>query len=118
MSCGPVQLLVRRAKNEEADRLVNQALDARRNIEEKLVPRDHHPASHGTGKRDEARLGLFDKATPKKRIRLGILISGGGRTMLNIHDAIHGGAQRRFGWSSAHSRPWPGSAGRAMRVCP
>jgi phosphoribosylglycinamide formyltransferase-1 len=82
---------VRREKNEEADRLVNRALDARRHIEEKPASGDHHQASRGTGKREEARLDLFDKATPKKRIRLGILISGGGRTMLNIHDAIQRG---------------------------
>jgi len=82
---------VMREKNEEADRLVNQALDARRNIEEKPVPRDRHAASPGASKRDESRLGLSDTATPKKRIRLGILISGGGRTMLNILDAIQRG---------------------------
>ena len=82
---------VMREKNEEADRLVNQALDARRNIEEKTVPGDHRPASHGAHKRGEAPLGLFDNTAPKKRIRLGILISGGGRTMLNIHDAVRRG---------------------------
>jgi phosphoribosylglycinamide formyltransferase-1 len=82
---------VRREKNEDADRLVNQALDARRNVEEKPVPRDHHQASHAAGRHEEARLELFDKAAPKERVRLGILISGGGRTMLNIHDAIQRG---------------------------
>jgi formyltetrahydrofolate-dependent phosphoribosylglycinamide formyltransferase len=82
---------VMREKNEEADRLVNQALDARRNVEEKPVPRDHHRAAHGAHKRDEAHVGLFGGATPKKKVRLGILISGGGRTMLNILDAIQRG---------------------------
>jgi phosphoribosylglycinamide formyltransferase-1 len=82
---------VRREKNEDADRLVNQALDARRNVEEKSVPRDHHRASHGAHERGGVHPGLFDEATPKKRIRLGILISGSGRTMLNIHDAIQRG---------------------------
>lgn len=79
-----------REKNEEADRLVNQALDARRNIEEKPVPQEHQ-VSHGASKRDESRLGLFDTAAQKRRIRVAILISGGGRTMLNIHDAIQRG---------------------------
>jgi formyltetrahydrofolate-dependent phosphoribosylglycinamide formyltransferase len=82
---------VMREKNEDADRLVNQALDARRNVEEKPAHRDHHQAAGGAHQRGEAPSGLFDQATPKKRIRLGILISGGGRTMLNIHDAIQRG---------------------------
>ncbi len=36
-------------------------------------------------------MGLVDETIPKKKIRLGILISGGGRTMLNIQDAIQRG---------------------------
>jgi len=64
---------VMREKNEEADRLVNHALDARRDVEEK-------PRKETAG-----------AATAKRKIRLGILISGGGRTMLNIHDAIQRG---------------------------
>ncbi len=81
---------VLREKNEAADRLVNQALDARRNIEEKPVPKEHQ-VSQGAPKRDESRLRLFDTAAQKRRIRVAILISGGGRTMLNIHDAIQRG---------------------------
>jgi formyltetrahydrofolate-dependent phosphoribosylglycinamide formyltransferase len=68
---------VMREKNEEADRIVNQALDARRNVEE-------GPAKSGIGAK-----GPGDAT--QKRIRLGILISGGGRTMLNILDSIQRG---------------------------
>jgi phosphoribosylglycinamide formyltransferase-1 len=66
---------VMREKNEDADRIVNQALDARRDIEERPAKQSHHQA-------------LPDAATRTKKLRLGILISGGGRTMLNILDAI------------------------------
>ncbi len=54
---------VMREQNKEADRLVNEALDAGRDIEE-------------------------GAAKPQKKIRLGVLISGGGRTMMNILDCI------------------------------
>ncbi len=54
---------VMREKNKEADRLVNEALDAGRDIEEAATK-------------------------PQKKIRLGVLISGGGRTMMNILDRI------------------------------
>jgi phosphoribosylglycinamide formyltransferase 1 len=54
---------VMREKNKDADRLVNEALDAGRDIDE-------------------------GEARPQKKIRLGVLISGGGRTMMNILDAI------------------------------
>ena len=58
---------VRRERNKEADRLVNLALDAGHDIDE--VPA---PAA----------------STRQKRLRLGVLISGGGRTMTNILDEI------------------------------
>jgi len=54
---------IMREQNKEADRLVNEALDAGRDIEE-------------------------GAAKPQKKIRLGVLISGGGRTMMNILDCI------------------------------
>jgi phosphoribosylglycinamide formyltransferase-1 len=82
---------VMREKNEEADRLVNQALDAHRNVEERLSPRGRPEALRAADKHEETHVGLFDQAPAKERIRLGILISGGGRTMLNIHDAIQRG---------------------------
>ena len=54
---------VMRERNKEADRLVNEALDAGRDIEE-------------------------GAAKPQRKIRLGVLISGGGRTMMNLLDCI------------------------------
>jgi len=65
---------VTRDKNKEADRLVNEALDAGRDIEE--------------GKAEDA---ARRAAATQKHLRLGVLISGGGRTMLNILDAINDG---------------------------
>lgn len=59
---------VTRDKNPEADRLVNQALDAERDIEERA-----------------------ESSAPQKRVRLGVLISGGGRTLLNILECINRG---------------------------
>ena len=61
---------VRREKNKDADRLVNQALDTGGDVEERSSV-----AASGR----------------QKRLRLGVLISGGGRTMLNILDAIREG---------------------------
>jgi formyltetrahydrofolate-dependent phosphoribosylglycinamide formyltransferase len=58
-----------REKNKEADKLANQAMDAGRDVE-------------------------WEKATPAKKVRpvrLGLLISGGGRTMVNINQAINAG---------------------------
>jgi len=53
---------VTRDKNKQADNLVNQALDAESDIEDKRMP-----------------------TTPKEKpIRLGVLISGGGTTLVNI----------------------------------
>ena len=69
---------VMREKNADADRIVNKALDARRNVEETPAQEDHRQA-------------VLDAATPTKTIRLGVLISGGGRTMTNILDAIRRG---------------------------
>jgi formyltetrahydrofolate-dependent phosphoribosylglycinamide formyltransferase len=132
---------VMRAKNEAADRIVNQALDARRNVEEKPAQEDHRPAGgrakpalsqpngaegpvrsvparaskKGSGLKPgvsssgpalqtsnlklqtpaETPRGVTtnvpEDAIPTKRIRLGVLISGGGRTMTNILDSIRRG---------------------------
>ena len=59
---------VRREKNKDADRLVNLALDVRADI-------DEQPASVAP--------------SGGKRLRLGVLLSGGGRTMLNILEEIN-----------------------------
>jgi formyltetrahydrofolate-dependent phosphoribosylglycinamide formyltransferase len=132
---------VMREKNEAADRIVNQALDARRDVEEKPAQEDHRSAggitkpalsrSHGaedavrsvpvraskegsSSKSEASSSGpalqtsnlklqtppetphgvttnVPQEATAKKRIRLGILISGGGRTMTNLLDCIRRG---------------------------
>jgi formyltetrahydrofolate-dependent phosphoribosylglycinamide formyltransferase len=114
---------VRREKNEQADRIVNQALDARRDVEDKPVkgsqrsaggsinPKEERKEEREKVRRSEAPTILpssvrtfspssiahvvttseLDDATRQKRIRLGVLISGGGRTMLNLFDAIKRG---------------------------
>ena len=67
-----------REKNAAADKLANQAMDARADVELK-----------GSG--------AFSCATPastapaREPLRLGILLSGGGRTMLNIQEQIEAG---------------------------
>ncbi|MBN1362534.1 MAG: phosphoribosylglycinamide formyltransferase [Sedimentisphaerales bacterium] len=60
---------VRREQNKDADRLVNLALDAGRDIDETPAPAT---------------------SAQQKKLRLGVLISGGGRTMTNILDEIKG----------------------------
>jgi formyltetrahydrofolate-dependent phosphoribosylglycinamide formyltransferase len=69
-------LHVPREKNREADRLVNEALDAGRDIEES-----------GPVEGQSSAIVQPDRAAPK-RLRLGVLISGGGRTMINLLDCI------------------------------
>jgi phosphoribosylglycinamide formyltransferase-1 len=64
---------VSREKNKKADRLVNQALNLERDVEEKPLPKTKTTAHS------------------KKPIRLGVLISGGGRTVLNILEHIKTG---------------------------
>jgi phosphoribosylglycinamide formyltransferase-1 len=128
---------VMREKNEDADRIVNQAMDARRDVEER-PGRTGHPMRGGRAKTaaDAARrrsprasepdisslepegsspgasrppletpplplLSAEDAphdapvrgsaAAARKKLRLGVLISGGGRTMLNILEAIRRG---------------------------
>ncbi|MHC4489583.1 MAG: reverse transcriptase-like protein, partial [Planctomycetota bacterium] len=60
---------ITREKNKEADELVNQALNLERDIENKRPPATQN----------------------KKAIRLGILISGGGTTLMNILEYINAG---------------------------
>jgi phosphoribosylglycinamide formyltransferase-1 len=57
---------ITRDKNKQADELVNKALNLKRNVEVKAVSINHR----------------------KKPIRLGVLISGGGTTLMNILDYI------------------------------
>jgi formyltetrahydrofolate-dependent phosphoribosylglycinamide formyltransferase len=67
---------VTRDKNAEADRLVNKALDAGQDVEE----------ASSAGKQERA--PVKGGAHAGKKLRLGVLISGGGRTMLNILQCI------------------------------
>jgi len=67
---------ITRDKNKEADKLVNQALNVERDLEDKPVsPIDERRATS-----DEQRI-----------VRLGVLISGGGRTLMNILEHIKEG---------------------------
>lgn len=75
-----------REENKEADRLVNLALDAGHDIEEQTT----HPDSTETVTSDDASHVTLH-ASRQSRLRLAVLISGGGRTMLNILDAIEAG---------------------------
>ena len=59
---------ITRDKNKQADKLVNQALDLKSDIE-----------------------NLPETAVNEKTIRLGVLISGGGKTLINILDYIKDG---------------------------
>jgi formyltetrahydrofolate-dependent phosphoribosylglycinamide formyltransferase len=59
---------VTRDKNTKADSLCNQSLDLKKDVKEEAKP-----------------------AKPQKKLRLGVLLSGGGRTMLNILDCIERG---------------------------
>jgi len=77
---------VTRDKNKEADRLVNKALDAGRDIEEGGGSTRQDP---GRGVQNVSRAA--SSLSREKAIRLGVLISGGGRTMTNILDCIQQG---------------------------
>ncbi len=96
---------VMREKNEDADRIVNQALDARRDVELKPGRESHHavgdtikakglvrsvPARASEETPSGVTTNRLDDAT-RRKLRLGVLISGSGRTMINIHEAIRRG---------------------------
>jgi phosphoribosylglycinamide formyltransferase-1 len=74
---------VGRENNKEADRLVNQALNLERDVDHSTI---RHPAEMPYDK---------DKPAPaaqnKKPVRLGVLISGGGTTLMNILEYIKQG---------------------------
>jgi len=68
-----------RGKNEQADKLVNQALNLERDIEAKPVTA-------------EPQSSIFNNQSSIKRpVRLGVLISGGGTTLINILEYIKHG---------------------------
>jgi phosphoribosylglycinamide formyltransferase 1 len=62
---------IRREKNKLADELANKAMDARKTV--------------------ASAAPIADKTKESKPLRLGVLISGGGRTMLNLMDEIKAG---------------------------
>jgi phosphoribosylglycinamide formyltransferase-1 len=62
---------ITRDKNQQADELVNQALNLEQDVEGKTQP---NPSKHN-----------------KKPVRLGVLISGGGTTLMNILEHINKG---------------------------
>jgi len=68
-----------RGKNEQADKLVNQALNLERDIEAK--PATAEPQSSI----------INNQSSIKRPIRLGVLISGGGTTLINILEYIKQG---------------------------
>lgn len=63
---------IRREKNEEADALANRAMDKKGNVDAKISP--------------SAMVN-----TKQRKLRLGILLSGGGTTMVNIQKCISDG---------------------------
>ncbi len=72
---------VTRDKNKQADALVNRALDAGQDIEE--GPHD--------AKTMEGASPSTLHTSRRESVRLGVLISGGGRTLLNIQECIQRG---------------------------
>ena len=74
---------ISREKNKKADMLVNQALNLENDINASPVPAQ--PQVRAEEKPDKKSCGR------KKPVRLGVLISGGGRTLINILEYIKKG---------------------------
>ena len=79
---------IRREDNVEADRLVNQALDAGHDVEVKI--------ENGGQRIADSRETNTERHAPnaersEKPVRLGVLISGGGTTLINILEYIRQG---------------------------
>ena len=72
---------VPRGRNKEADKLVNQALDLGRDVEVKIADRNKTNTKRYTRNAKRS----------QKTIRLGVLISGGGTTLINILETIEQG---------------------------
>ncbi|MEN6333741.1 MAG: phosphoribosylglycinamide formyltransferase [Phycisphaerales bacterium] len=70
---------VTRDKNKEADRIVNKAMDVGHDVEEGVAAKAPKPGA------------AVQSGFVQKRLRLGVLISGGGRTLLNILESIKRG---------------------------
>jgi formyltetrahydrofolate-dependent phosphoribosylglycinamide formyltransferase len=73
---------ITRDKNKEADELVNQALDLGRDVENErqLTARNEKPCPR-----------VSRRESGRRAIRLGVLISGGGTTLINILEYINAG---------------------------
>ncbi|MBE0537668.1 MAG: phosphoribosylglycinamide formyltransferase [Phycisphaerae bacterium] len=85
---------VPREKNLHADKLANRAMDAKADVELKVPGTFSRPAppSHDAPLFELTAPGAFSPPAPAaKKLRLGILLSGGGRTMLNIQQEILAG---------------------------
>jgi len=72
---------VRRQDNVEADKLVNQALDAGHDVEVKIENGGQRIVD---SKETNARRCTLNAERSAKPVRLGVLISGGGTTLMNI----------------------------------
>ncbi len=85
---------ITREQNKEADKLVNQALNLEQDVIVKTEDRGQK-TEQGRGTRDEHRASRYDRpirpAPPRGGIRLGVLISGGGTTLMNILEYINKG---------------------------
>jgi formyltetrahydrofolate-dependent phosphoribosylglycinamide formyltransferase len=73
---------ITREKNKEADELANQALNLERDVENKREPatRNEKPCPR-----------VSRRESGRRAIRLGVLISGGGTTLMNILEYINAG---------------------------
>jgi phosphoribosylglycinamide formyltransferase-1 len=78
---------IAREKNKQADDLVNRALDLESDVEPSLVARDSLLVKRTTGHGSR----VTSHGSQIKPIRLGVLISGGGTTLLNLVDCIKRG---------------------------
>jgi formyltetrahydrofolate-dependent phosphoribosylglycinamide formyltransferase len=76
-----------REDNKQADELVNRALDAKRDVEPSLVARDSSLVKEAKG--HESRVSSHESRI--KPVRLGVLISGSGTTLINLVDSIRQG---------------------------
>jgi formyltetrahydrofolate-dependent phosphoribosylglycinamide formyltransferase len=74
---------ITRDKNQEADKLVNRALNLEKDVEEKAMGAEGAPQTQNRA--------FGDPKASKSPLRLGALISGGGTTLVNILDYIKQG---------------------------
>ena len=79
---------ITREKNKETDELVNQALNLERDVEAKIADSVQRTAD---SKRTNTKRYTLNAKRYKKPIRLGVLISGGGTTLMNILEYIKQG---------------------------